>query len=121
MRLLIDGGLFFTGPIALIGGAILGLSIYTYNKLQQQQNKTALIKWIAGLGLFALIFGILGQLIGLMEGLNRIAAAGSVSSDVLIAGIKISSISTLLGAVVFILSKLTSFYLTRLQKKLKIG
>ncbi|MGH1336230.1 MAG: hypothetical protein ACRBFS_08885 [Aureispira sp.] len=118
IRLLINGGLFFTGPIALLAIAVWILAIHCRVTIKTNERVVQQIKLFHGLGLLAFILGILGQLLGLAEGLSSITSAGGVSSEILIEGLKISSIPTVLGFITFTSAKLASIYLTRLYNKL---
>lgn len=63
-------------------------------------------------GMLALVVGVLGQLIGLYEGMKSIAGSGGeVSQAILAGGIKVSSITTLYGLVIFIVAHLIWFLL----------
>ena len=57
--------------------------------------------YIKSIGLFALITGILGQLIGLMSAFETIEKMGSVSQEMLAGGLRISSITSLYGLLIF--------------------
>lgn len=56
------------------------------------------------LGLIALAFGFLGQLIGLYGAFQGIEAMGGVSQAMLAGGLKVSSITALYGLVIYIIS-----------------
>jgi biopolymer transport protein ExbB/TolQ len=61
---------------------------------------------IKSLGLFALVFGIFGQLLGLYQAFSVIEQAGSISPAILAGGLKVSTIPTLYGMIIFLLSYL---------------
>ncbi|MGV6846365.1 MAG: MotA/TolQ/ExbB proton channel family protein [Lutibacter sp.] len=60
--------------------------------------------WIKEIGLLALITGILGQLIGLYAAFVAIEKMGDISVTLLVGGLKISSITTIYGILIYILS-----------------
>lgn len=64
------------------------------------------IGYIKSVGLFGLIFGILGQLIGLYSAFSAIEQVGSVSPALLAGGLKVSTITTLYGLFIYVLSYL---------------
>jgi len=64
------------------------------------------LKLIKATGTFALVTGILGQLIGLYMAFSVIQKAGSVSSELLAEGLRISMITTLYGMIIFLISYL---------------
>ena len=55
-------------------------------------------------GLAALTFGFLGQLIGLLGAFEAIEAAGGVSQSMLAGGLKVSSITSIYGLLIYCIS-----------------
>jgi predicted acyltransferase len=121
IKLLFNGGIFFTGPILILFISSIILLIQSIRLVKQKQAIAKKIQWINSLGLFALVFGILGQLLGLMEGLQAIEFAGSVSSSILAGGLFTSSIPTLFGLITFLVSRLATMYLSWLENKHQIS
>jgi biopolymer transport protein ExbB/TolQ len=58
------------------------------------------------IAVFALVFGILGQLIGLLSAFQTLEEVGEVSQGILAGGLKISSYTTVYGIFIFLLAKL---------------
>lgn len=56
------------------------------------------------IGLFAMITGILGQLIGFYQAFSAIERAGDISPALVFSGLKISMITTLYGIFIYLLS-----------------
>lgn len=106
INLLIDGGILFMSILTLTLTANCGLFIYFLLKKVSDENQLAMIKSV---GLFGLIFGLLGQFIGLYQALEHIAQVESVSSKILAGGIKVSSISSIYGMIIFVISYLLWF------------
>jgi len=73
-------------------------------------------KLISHISLFALVWGFLGQMIGLIGAFDSIQIAGDISPSVLAAGLKIALLSPVFGMVVFLISRLGIIILT-LSKK----
>ena len=73
---------------------------------QQLNREKALrkLKYGRSIGLFALIVGILGQLIGFYNAFSVIESMGSVSPALVYGGIKVSMITTLYGIVIYLFS-----------------
>ena len=72
------------------------------------------------IGLFALVSGFLGQVIGLSHALAVVAHAGGVSPGVLAGGIGISMICPIYGIIIFLISLLLWFIASNvLERKLK--
>jgi hypothetical protein len=61
-------------------------------------------QWVKELGILALTFGILGQLIGLYTAFNAMEQTPEISPSMLAGGLKISMITTLYGFLIFIVS-----------------
>ncbi len=77
--------------------------------------------YIRFFGMLALVCGILGQLIGLYEAMKYIAQAGEISQQVMAGGIKVSSITTLYGFIIFIIAHLIWFVLDLKGKQATIN
>lgn len=61
-------------------------------------------KWTKEIGLLALSIGILGQIIGLYSAFKGIEQMGEVSQQMMAGGLKVSSITTIYGLLIYILS-----------------
>lgn len=117
------GGPLFMGILTLIFLGILALSIYYGSVIMggKVEHNTVIkhrLGYIKSIGLFALVFGIFGQLMGLYQAFKAIEAAGSVSPAILAGGLKVSMITTLYGMLIFLVSYLIWFGLDyRLSRK----
>lgn len=60
--------------------------------------------WVKEIGLLALSIGILGQIIGLYGAFKAIELSGEVSQQIMTGGLKVSSITTIYGVLIYILS-----------------
>ena len=61
---------------------------------------------VISLSLFAVVWGVLGQVIGLIAGFDAIEAAGSVSPGILAGGLKVSFIPLAFGLVIYLIARL---------------
>lgn len=109
MKLFIEGGPLFMGVLTLIGLVMIAWSIAVSRHvfLQYHVEEAAVrhnITYIKSIGLFALIVGIFGQLIGLYQMFVAIQQLGTVSPAILAGGLKVSSITTLYGIFIFMVS-----------------
>tara|TARA_B100000497_G_C7356104_1_gene231598 strand:- start:130 stop:438 length:309 start_codon:yes stop_codon:yes gene_type:complete len=84
------GGPLFMGMLTLIFIALVVAAV--------------LKKDVKEIGLLALALGILGQLIGLMGAFEGIEAMGGVSQSILAGGLKVSSITSIYGLLIYIVS-----------------
>ncbi|WP_420582670.1 MotA/TolQ/ExbB proton channel family protein [Reichenbachiella sp.] len=104
--LLFEGGILFMSILTITLAISLGLTIFHLVNKTQDESQLALIKSV---GLFALVFGILGQFIGLYGALQHISQVESVSSAMLAGGIRVSSITSIYGMIIFVVSYLMWF------------
>jgi len=84
------GGPLFMGMLTLIFIALIVAAV--------------LKKGVKEIGLLALAMGFLGQLIGLMGAFEGIEAMGGVSQSLLAGGLKVSSITSIYGLLIYIIS-----------------
>ena len=89
------GGPLFMGMLTLIFIALVVAAV--------------LKKDVKEIGLLALALGILGQLIGLMGAFEGIEAMGGVSQSILVGGLKVSSITSIYGLLIYIVSLIVQF------------
>lgn len=64
--------------------------------------------WTKEIGLLALTIGILGQTIGLYSAFSAIEAMGEVSQEIMFGGLKVSSITTIYGLIIYVIAILIS-------------
>ena len=120
------GGALFMGVLTLLLFIILviavisGLHIINGNQVYMVRIHQQLT-YLKSVGLFALVFGILGQMIGLYSAFQHIEMAGNVSSSILAGGLKVSSICTLYGMSIFLVSYLIWFGLDIWLNRLETG
>ena len=95
---------------------ILVISVYfiiqiVSGKNTGKSNFTHQLTYIRSAGLFTMITGILGQLIGLMMAFTAIEEAMDISPAIIAGGLKVSMITTLYGIFIYLLSILIWFIL----------
>ena len=109
MKLFYMGGPLFMGILTAILIIMIAWAVYhflpvlTGIEINFSSTKSKL-KHIKTIGTFALITGILGQLIGLYQAFGIVEKMGDVSQSLLAGGLKVSTIPTLYGIFIFILS-----------------
>lgn len=113
INLLNDGGPSFTYPTLLMLIICIALIIKAFMK-GDIEGKTK--KLISHISLFALVWGFLGQLIGLIGAFDSIEASGNIAPAVLAAGLKIALLSPTFGMIVFLIGRLGIISLTVLKK-----
>lgn len=84
---------------------------FSYYGTDEEKKQIALrkLKYGRSIGLFALIVGILGQLIGFYSAFSAIEEMGNVSPAMMFGGIKVSMITTIYGILIYLLSLLLWF------------
>lgn len=114
--LFVMGGSLFMGILTILLVIILATSIYfglsiVSGKAEEKKNFSHRLTYLKSLGLFTMITGILGQLIGLTEAFKAIEAAMDISPAIMAGGLKVSMITTLYGIIINLLSILIWFLL----------
>lgn len=107
-ELLMLGGPVFTFTLLLILGIVLFLILQSIRKPDYMSRNKALI---ASLTLFAVVWGFFAQILGLISAFDSIQAAGSISSEMLAGGLKISFIAPVFGLFVFLIGRLGILYI----------
>lgn len=108
IELHIEGGILFMGILSILLIGVLATGIMSFIKKDNY--------WLSvcqEVGLFALVWGIFGQVLGLFDAFQAIEMIGEVSQALLAGGLKISSYTTIYGFLIFLISKLiklASFY-----------
>ena len=98
-----EGGPIITYPIFILLIVALILTVLAFLK---PERRAKLRELIASLGLFALVWGIIGQIIGLIEAFDAIEISGGVSIGILANGLKFTFLSSLFGLIVFLIARL---------------
>jgi len=120
----IMGGSLFMSILTILLVIIVAVSVYfavaiASGKANEKVNFSHQLKYVKSIGLFTMIIGILGQLIGLFSAFTAIEAAADISPAILAGGLKISLITSLSGIVIYLISIIIWFLLDLFyQKKL---
>ncbi len=116
-----EGGVLFMGMLSLVFLVVLiiaiknGLSIFSKEGDMEKLNSH--IGVIKSLGLFALVLGFLGQFLGLFQAFSYIAEVGTISPSILASGLKVSSITSIYGMIIFLVAYLLWFGLNTVMTK----
>ena len=113
MSILNQGGPIFMYPLVLL--LILVLVLFVKELVKKGTVKKS-IDLISSLSLFAIVWGFLGQIIGLIMAFDAIQAAGDISPAILAGGLKVSSLAPAFGMLVFLIGRLEIIVLTWMQK-----
>lgn len=115
------GGPLFMGILTIIFLIILAMAVYrgkgiVKGEIPYETTFRYRLAHIKAVGVFALVVGILGQLVGLYDAFSYIEQAGNVSPALLAGGLKVSMITTLYGIFIFLVSYLIWLSLDYLAK-----
>jgi putative Mn2+ efflux pump MntP len=110
------GGALFMGILTTLLVIMLAVSIYflvsiASGKSLDKPNFRHQLTYVKSVGLFSMITGILGQLIGLVEAFKAIEQVNDISPAILAGGLKVSMITTLYGITIYLVSILIWFLL----------
>lgn len=108
-----DGGLFFTIPIFILLIIMIGLWIKA-NRSEKEIEKA--ISLIIQISWFALAWGYLGRTLGLIDGFDGVAEAGTWATNLFVDGLKQALIAPVFGLVSFLIARLGIVILKLKQK-----
>jgi len=108
-----DGGPLFMYTTLFILIVIIVLLIRGFIKAKARPKTITLVSSIS---LFVLVWGFLGQMIGLISAFDAIEAAGDISPSILAGGLKVAILSPLFGMIVFLIARIGIIILNILKK-----
>ena len=119
---LIEGGVLFMGMLSIVLLVILILTVVISvpiitNKKIDNNNINVRLGYIKSLGLFGLVLGMLGQFIGLFEAFQIIETGMKISPSLLAGGLRVSSITSIYGMIIFLVAYLIWFTLKTLMAR----
>jgi hypothetical protein len=103
MSLLQEGGPVFMYPLL----ALLVTIIVIIGKGFGKENKSKTIKLLNAVSLFALFYGLMGQVLGLMQVFDYIQSFSPkvINPEIMAGGLKITFLSTLFGIFIFLVAR----------------
>jgi hypothetical protein len=111
------GGPLFMGILTVILFAVLATTALLFLKESSELPRGISVELVKELGIFGLVTGIFSQFLGLYEAFNAIEQMGTVSQSMLVGGLKVSSITTIYGLLIFIVAWLLYFGLKMKKTK----
>lgn len=109
LKLLNEGGPFFMYPLLAILILVLILIAKAFIKSKTKEKTITLLKSIT---LFALVWGFLGHIIGMIGAFDAIENSDEITSATFAAGLKISLLTPVFGSLVFLVGRLGIIILT---------
>ncbi len=115
------GGTLFMTVLSVSLTTIIAATVLNIIRLSRDNynpdNQYLVIKDIKAIGIFAIVWGVFGQSIGLFSAFQAIEAAADVSPEMIYSGLKVSFITTLYGTFIFLLSWLITIFMTNWSRK----
>ena len=96
-------------PLLILIFIIVVLFVLAMMKKEKREKLAALISHVS---LFALIWGFLGSVLGLIQAFDAIQSAGDVSGGMMAGGLKIALITTLFGLIAFLIGRFALIIIT---------
>ena len=118
MEFIIQGGVWYTVPILVIGFVSLFLIVISVIRaIQQKAVSKMVLDSILFLGMLSLSWGIFGQIIGMFQAAGAVVRAGEIHPSLIWAGFRVSMITVIMGFVVLLMSAVSWFILRLLASK----
>lgn len=114
LSILNEGGPIFMYPLLLI---LILIIILIVKGFLNKGNLKRTLSLISSIALFAVVWGFLGQIIGLISAFDAIQAAGDISPAILAAGLRVSFLAPVFGLFIFLVGRLGIIILTWIQKE----
>lgn len=116
------GGQLFMSILSILLVIMTGWIIYQFvvfiNKPERTKEMALRqLRYGREVGLFALIVGITGQLVGFYYAFSAIEEAADISPAMIFGGIKVSLITTIYGILIFLFGMLLWFIATQLVER----
>ena len=112
-----EGGPVFMSLILICLLLALFFLVMGFINLKKDAAKSKKMTSLASdASILGLVFGFLGSIIGLITAFDAIEAIGDVSQGMMAGGLKVSFLTTVFGAVTFILPRIGIIILKALQK-----
>lgn len=112
-NLFFEGGWEFMSLITLLAIAMLYFAVKGASAVftDGPSYEPGRLYYIRFFGMLAMVAGVFGQLIGLYEAMKSISQMGEISQQMLAGGLRVSTITTLYGFLVFLIAHLIWFFL----------
>ncbi|MDH7445936.1 MotA/TolQ/ExbB proton channel family protein [Aquimarina sp. 2201CG14-23] len=113
-----EGGMFFMFPILIMLLLVFFLIVRGVLAIRKNNNNLQKhIKLLNSIGLLTLVWGMLGQLIGIVGMFDQLEAIGNISTTIFAGGLKVSALPPIFGFIVFIISRIASIVFTWIDKE----
>lgn len=111
LELFYQGNVIFMGILTFLLMIIIAITVYrtiqiSKGRVDHWATFRHLLTRIKSVGLFALMFGVFAQLLGLYQVFSHIEQGGEVAPPILAGGLKVSMIPTVYGVIIFLIAYL---------------
>ncbi|MBK6265660.1 MotA/TolQ/ExbB proton channel family protein [Marivirga sp. S37H4] len=116
-----EGGIVIMSIVLICGFIVLlltGRSLLYVKNINPKLTKMIIL--INSIGLFALVAGVFGQLLQLINTLDYLEFRGQVKAEELAAGLKFTILPTLFGCFIFLISRFFTIMLNWLKPHHKV-
>ncbi len=110
-----EGGIVIMSIVLICGLVVLFLMVRSLFYVKNNPRLTKMIILINSIGLFALVTGVFGQLLQLINTLDYMEFRDEVRAGELAAGLKFTILPTLFGCFIFLISRLFTITLNWLK------
>lgn len=113
MKLHIEGGLEYMAPLSIMFIANLALIGYAfYVRYAKHSDPRKLSQAIHHVSLLALVWGVLGTVIGLFHAFGSLAQAEeTLPFNVIMGGLRVAMITAIYGMIIFVISRIGLIFL----------
>ena len=112
-----EGGPLFMSLILICLLLALAFVVIGFVNLKKDVVKSKKMTSLASdASILGLVFGFLGSIIGMISAFDAIESMGDISSGMMAAGLKVSFLTTVFGAITFILPRIGIIILKALHK-----
>lgn len=115
------GGPLFMTILSISFTIIIATTVLNIVRLSRKNylptKQTLTINDVKAIGIFAIVWGMFGQSIGLFSALQAIEAAADISPAMIFGGLKVSMITTLYGSFIFLVSWLITILLNNWSRR----
>ncbi|WP_406683426.1 MotA/TolQ/ExbB proton channel family protein [Seonamhaeicola sp. MEBiC1930] len=112
-----EGGPFFMSLILICLIVALLFLVLGFLNLKKSPDKSKKMTGLASdSSILGLVFGLMGSIIGMIEAFDAIDALGDVSQGMMAGGLKVALLTTVFGAITFILPRIGIIIIKALHK-----
>ena len=118
MEFIIEGGVYFTVPILILGlGSLILILAGFLQAASRKPVRGILSDAILFIGFLSLAYGIFGQVTGMFQAAGAIVRAGEIAPSLIWAGLRVSLIPVIMGFVILFYSAVGWFVIRWMRER----